>query len=684
MLTSVLALMLACGPVEAQRPKLGNAEQIQVDRAIQDGTKYLLARQQAQNDGSFPGPGHPVGVTALAGLALMESGIGPEEPSMRAAAQYILKGLSTLDDTYDLSLAILFLDRFGDTRYRRQIQTLAVRLIAGQTATGGWSYKCRVLVKRDHDELLRVLRRQEQLEKQETMQGVAVGRGGRDKMRPSAGGGRDEKLTGIGSGGKGGPEKVAGSASPSDAASLARLPRPGMCIKSADDANAMSAPETPAPAVAPAADQPAKKAGGRIVVPGQLGFLPVLQDLNNPGERNALGGPADAPLVDPKARTDNSNTQFAILAMWTAQRHDVPVRRTLQLIVKRFRESHDPDGGWVYGYAKPGNAESTPAMTCSGLAGLAVGFGLTDAKRAGNKDDEKLVTHAFRCLMKFVGEPSEKWDKRVALVENNNLYYLWSIERVAVMYNLPTLGDRDWYRWGAEILVTNQAQSGLHTGAWVNGGNTILADPVVNTSFALLFLRGANLTADLTDRLPINSDDLNKELAGIGISTPRTTPKLPGKSDPKGPLGDAENREKERPIDAIPVPDNPEQIGKQQPATQPAQKPAVTPSATSATTSKTEEGSNAAMIAIFAVVAVIVIAGVGTAIFFVTRKGKKSPENKDEDKPGRARRGSRFAGKEDDEEEEKPRPRRAPPATRAGGRKPSRARYDDDDDDDDD
>src|SRR5262245_66553122 len=87
---SILAVLLVSQPVQAQRPRLGNAEQIQVDRAIQDGKKYLLARQLAQNDGSFPGPGHPIGVTALAGLALLESGTEPEDPSMRAAANYIL------------------------------------------------------------------------------------------------------------------------------------------------------------------------------------------------------------------------------------------------------------------------------------------------------------------------------------------------------------------------------------------------------------------------------------------------------------------------------------------------------------------------------------------------------------------------------------------------------------------
>src|SRR5262249_10192813 len=171
----------------------------------------------------------------------------------------------------------------------------------------------------------------------------------------------------------------------------ARIRRPGTCTKCADDTGtpiASAPPQTPASGQPPDAAQQAGRDGpgnnpaARVKIAGDLAMLPVLQDFDRLGDRNPRGGPADAPVLDPKAHSDNPNPQFAILAMWTAQHHDVPTRRTLQLIVKRFRESQGPDGGWVYGYSKPGSADSTPAMTCAGLAGLAVGFGLSDTKRA--------------------------------------------------------------------------------------------------------------------------------------------------------------------------------------------------------------------------------------------------------------------------------------------------------------
>jgi hypothetical protein len=314
-------------------------------------------------------------------------------------------------------------------------------------------------------------------------------------------------------------------------------------------------------------------------------------------------------------------------------------------------------------------------MTCSGLAGLAVGFGMSD-KNVAKKDDEDLVKRGFRCLMKFVGDPADKFEKRVRLVENNNLYYLWSIERVAVMYNLPTLGSKNWYRWGVEILLGNQSQTGQSAGAWLEGGNTTLSDPVVNTSLALLFLRGANLTADLTARLPINPEELNKDLVGEVSSSLRTKGAGPAKEKEKSPLGTCDT-ETERPIDSVQEPEKPKETPAPQQATQQQKQTSTTPPTATTSTADTKEESkgNGLMIAIFAGVAVVVIAGAGVAIFLATRSGKKAADaDDDEDNPRSNKAKKRASRDEDEEEEEKPRIRRAPSSKRAGEKAPSQAR----------
>jgi hypothetical protein len=71
-------------------------------------------------------------------------------------------------------------------------------------------------------------------------------------------------------------------------------------------------------------------------------------------------------------------------------------------------------------------------------------------------------------------------------------YFLWGLERVAVALDLKTIGGKDWYAWGADVLLAYQGADGSWQGQ----------DPaMVDTCFALLFLKHANLTSDLTARL---------------------------------------------------------------------------------------------------------------------------------------------------------------------------------------
>jgi hypothetical protein len=143
-------------------------------------------------------------------------------------------------------------------------------------------------------------------------------------------------------------------------------------------------------------------------------------------------------------------------------------------------------------------------MTCAGLLGLAVGQGLAseaDVKKEQPGQDPA-VDKALRLLGQKIGEPIRRpigqpgpADARPGLVD---LYYLWSLERVAVLYNLKTIDHKDWYVWGAEKLLANQQQNGN----WVNGGYPS-ANPVIDTCFALLFLKQANLAKDLTNKLQL-------------------------------------------------------------------------------------------------------------------------------------------------------------------------------------
>jgi hypothetical protein len=147
---------------------------------------------------------------------------------------------------------------------------------------------------------------------------------------------------------------------------------------------------------------------------------------------------------------------------------------------------------------------ASPTMTCVGLLGLAMGYGVAPAGEKGS-DKEKLDNPAIKkgldTLSRFVGTPSADPNTRPGM---ENLYLLWSIERVGVLYDLKTIGGKDWYAWGAQILLANQQSTGGWNGG-SNGGHTYTgAMDVSDTSFALLFLKRANLMADLTEHLRLN------------------------------------------------------------------------------------------------------------------------------------------------------------------------------------
>jgi hypothetical protein len=149
-------------------------------------------------------------------------------------------------------------------------------------------------------------------------------------------------------------------------------------------------------------------------------------------------------------------------------------------------------------------------MTCVGLLGLAVGHGIADQPRdaAGPKPvADRRIINGLVALSQSIGEPNGNW--RFHPMEN--LYFLWSVERVGVLYGLSSIGDKDWYRWGAEILVANQDKRGF----WTNGGYHG-ASPTIDTCLALLFLKRANLVSDLTSRLPFKPAELTQSI----IQTP--------------------------------------------------------------------------------------------------------------------------------------------------------------------
>lgn len=245
--------------------------------------------------------------------------------------------------------------------------------------------------------------------------------------------------------------------------------------------------------------------------------------------------------------SDNSNTQFAILGLWLARKHGVPVEAAMDLIDKRFRGTQDSNGGWDYNgtstAAAPSIGMTSASMTCCGLLGLATG----NARRMERRPKEKeavLKTPAAKGDNPFFTSPAKN-DKPPEKAQelrdpaalralgtlgaylasyvqagavlapsdrhgDRDYYLLWSIERVGVIYNVDKIGGVDWYGVGSDALIKAQGAEGCWSAS--HYGND------VNTSFALLFLCKADLLRDLSNKFR-NAKD-NELRAGTSGAIP--------------------------------------------------------------------------------------------------------------------------------------------------------------------
>jgi hypothetical protein len=451
----------------------------EIDRAIKGGTDALKAR--------YGGPGGPpatagfaeqgLGGTCLAGLALLEAGVPVTDASIKNITAIVRDASYKQKGTYQVALCLMYLDRLGDPNDVPLIQMLAVRLMVGQTPNGGWGYQCVEDIPNGDEQRLRESFKQGQL---------VAGKEGKDgpKLHPEV-----------------------------------------------------------------------EKYGQALIAARNRG-------MNLPGA--ALGGGGD----------DNSNTQFAVLAVWMARKHGVPVDGTLELIEKRFMSFQDArTGNWPYSGPLPGaigggmasSMPGSPSMYCAGLVGMATSVARREERKLKSdtpapapKQDTKpktdtkpndpfynppggkelpkgntparpadardlVVQRAFAGLGLTMAEQIRSG--RGLLVANNttmhgngDLYFLWSLERVGVIYGIDKIGGLDWYDLGSTVIVRSQGNDG----SWTIGGY----GQEVNTAFAVLFLCRSNLARDLSSK--VQKDPTSTEMrAGTGPSANDLLPNRP-------------------------------------------------------------------------------------------------------------------------------------------------------------
>jgi hypothetical protein len=386
---------------------------VQVEASRQKGIEYLKSQQL--EDGSWEFPAHNVGITALCGLSLIENGIPISDPIIEKAQRYILTNYDDVKQTYDLTLAILFLSRVGDRDNRKPIRDMAARLVAGQNVDGGWHYSC-----------------------PGATQSILVD--DNEKIKPMAGKG------------------------------------------------------------------------------------------------------------------DNSCTQFAVLGLWVSSRWGVNVDTVMMKVAERFVATQRTDGGWPYqhedkpkktedgGTTPPASSASTeggqskvepssPSMTFAGLFCLTVARAtrmraeLNGVKvpkpvvkpkpkpkpkaPAGTPEPAPAAADPLESNLVEVEDPGKEaktlaedpiFEKGLTkagqfagtMSTGSARYFLWSVERMGVILGVDKFGATDWFEKGSAALIASQAEDG----SWKSSNEAWGA--LADTSFAILFLRKANLGSDIS------------------------------------------------------------------------------------------------------------------------------------------------------------------------------------------
>lgn len=208
-----------------------------------------------------------------------------------------------------------------------------------------------------------------------------------------------------------------------------------------------------------------------------------------PGD-NPLWAGAWGYTMNKGSRPDNSNSQFALLALHSAAEAGFEVKDAVWTLARSYWErSQTPSGGWPY---LIGDRNATASMTCAGISSLAI----TGTKRV--QTVETLVGDVVRnCgeggVVNARVQAGINWMARRFRVSGNfdeggggapwKYYFLYGLERAGRLSGQRYFGTHDWYLEGARLLVSEQDPlSGHWSGQGAEPSDTLV------TSYALLFL----------------------------------------------------------------------------------------------------------------------------------------------------------------------------------------------------
>ncbi|HYT92295.1 MAG TPA: hypothetical protein VEL76_26510 [Gemmataceae bacterium] len=465
-------------------------KQVKINDAIARGKQYLRAQLLQKDNHDYyvtdQGAGSQVGVIALAGLTLLECGESPKDEAVQKALERVRGSASRLRFTYSLALCILFLDRLTQTTKdahgdahsedRKLIRQFAVQLMASQDENGGWGYYSDILPPDEHERFLKMINAGQPLPPKNQKwidnsinQFVTLALwAARNHQIKSDGALKKTENLYRETQQKDGRWGYRGKSSPTlpDATTCAGLI--GLAIGHGVDldAKAHKAPTD-------IKKDPAVVKGLEFLSKAMVSPRLNSTDLQKQEEYAAAMRDLHRKFHE-GSDADRKASWFVITdkSLEALRKEKVPaavLRKLHQLKYKAFRTEKDF------------TQEVAKVLTKAELEGI----------------QKLMVEHAPMTIIDALDEidrygPTRLRGTYFGAEAWGDLYFLWSVERVGVLYDLTKIGDKDWYSWGVDIILKHQRPDG----SWEDR-----FPGLCDTCFALLFLKQANLAKDLTDKL---------------------------------------------------------------------------------------------------------------------------------------------------------------------------------------
>lgn len=201
----------------------------------------------------------------------------------------------------------------------------------------------------------------------------------------------------------------------------------------------------------------------------------------------------------PDGEPDLSNTQYAAMGLWAAERAGAKVSDDVWRDLARALPRYQRRGAFGYRTRAESETMTTAGVACASLC-LSYG-GYTEQRKRTGKSRELASMRDAGLAWLGARYTADRLRSGAGLG-----YYLYGLERACAIADAREIGGTDWYEVGAEYLLDMEAKEG----DW----RPLYGEPL-GTSFALLFLRRA------TARRPVISGPAPKTAAkDLGPAAP--------------------------------------------------------------------------------------------------------------------------------------------------------------------